>query len=176
MKTTISILAILLVSIIIMSPTHALADTPYIVEPMICKGKIFGNTAQVHPSYAQIMMKFNNFYSTRKDGSLALSLNVQNDYAPEGYRMDEDNASWVESWFMGPITRDGNEINDKVLVSFQTLKLKITQSRELEDGRKLQILDGLLLIKYGSVGNYGYRLKCKAIVVKQPSGVMDLTR
>ncbi len=166
----------MVISLILGSVSQAFADTPYIVEPMICKGKIYGNTEQVHSSYAQILIKLNTFYSKRKDGSLALSLNVQNDYAYENTRMDAKTASWGESWFMGPMTRNGNKINPKELTPFHKLSLKVIESKVLDDGRLFQVLNGILEIKNSPAGSYGYRLKCKAIVVKKPSGVMDLTK
>jgi hypothetical protein len=158
------------------SVSQAFAAVPYFVEPMNCKGKIVGNTGQVHSSYFQIGMQLKSFLSRRADGKLASSLEVKNSYFGPHERVVFDPEHYSEQWFMGPLAREGKHVVRKNLSGRgDDLKLTVVETR-VNGGLKRERLVGTYMNPNSVAGSYGYELQCVATVVAEPSTVVDNTR
>ena len=163
---------ILLLSLIAFSAKAEL----YTVDPMICKGKLIGDTTQVHTSYTKLLQKFESFQSTRRDGTLANSLEVSNSYASPGERLDVSTASWGEVWQMGPLSLKGKNVVRKDLSGRgDDLALTITGTKTV-NGKRVDTLKGTWMNPNSVAGSYGYQLECQATVVKTPSRRDDCRR
>jgi hypothetical protein len=154
---------------------QAFADSFYLVEPMICKGKRFG-AQQASDDYAQLVIRFTSFRSTRRDGTLANSLQVETFYfAPdEDTTIDADSAG--ERWHLSPLRRDGSRVYHPSLSGRDDrLELRILESSRRQ-GAVTHTLVGQYIVSGSVVGDYAYKLSCVARVVKTPSRVDDYTR
>lgn len=143
------------------------ASQDFYVDPMYCVGQITGNTQSIHPSYFQIFMKLESVYSKRSDGSLAPTLIVSNDYGYKGQLFNPKTAKWGEVWYMGSLQQQGYSVFRKNLSGRNDdLSLKavsgVSSKLKLEGTYRL--------------GSYGYNLQCSALVVAQPTRVIDRTK
>ena len=149
----------------------AIAPDAYLVEPMLCQGRIFGDTSKVHPDYSQVLMKFTSFKSTRKDGSLADSLQIENAYFGPDETVQPESAQFVETWYTGPLKKKGGQVTRASLSGrSDRLELKV-----LATTGHTEKLEGEYVIPHGVTGPYGYRLDCTATVVENPSRVDNFT-
>jgi hypothetical protein len=149
----------------------AIASDAYLVEPMLCQGRIFGDTSRVHPDYSQVLMRFISFKSTRKDGSLADSLQIENAYFGPEETVLLDSADFVETWYTGPLRKKGDQVNRSALSGHgDGLELKVSATNG-----NTEKLEGDYLIPHGVTGSYGYHLSCTATVVENPSRVDNFT-
>lgn len=145
----------------------AFAAEKYFVQNMVCKGEIDGNPREMHPSYTQILMVFTSFKSTRRDGSLADSLEVKNDYAGPGEKLDENSARFGEVWQMGPLYKSGQRVFRKSLSGRDddlNLTVKYVQHRR---GANVEILEGYWSTDGDVANRKGYKLRCTANVVSE---------
>lgn len=153
----------------ILFAAHAVANT-YIVDPMICRGKMLA-TSQAHPSYTELMQRFVSFYSTRRDGTRALSLETSNVYGEPG-EVIPTTAEGQEVWYGAPLRLDGKKVSAPDIVG--ELDLTIVSSRRVR-GKKIDTLRGRWMKSGDVVRGHGYELECEATVVARPSRVDDYT-
>lgn len=152
------------------------APAPYIANPMICTGKIFGDTRNVHSSYFQLLMKLQTVYSVRRDRSKALTLEVSNAYYGPREKIDPAKVSFGEVWYMGPLAIEGDIVARPSLSGRgDDLKLKRVGTKRAGNRQIDQFL-GVWTQPNSVGGNIGYQLSCEAVVTAQPTRVIDLTR
>jgi hypothetical protein len=155
----------------------ALATVPvsaaenYLVEPMLCEGRIYGDTSRISPDYFQVLMKFTSFKSTRKEGGLADSLQVENAYFGPGETIIPEQADFMETWYMGPLKKSGARVYRSSLTGRgDDLELKV-----ISTSGSAEILEGNFENPHTVAGAHGYKLKCKSKVVETPSRIDDNT-
>ena len=147
----------------------------YLVEPMLCGGKIDKRPSSMDPSYSQILMKFVSFKSKRTDGQWVDSLVVRNDYFGPSEKINYDTDNYGEEWFMGPLSISADKVTRKSLSGRNdNLALTITGTT-VKNGKKVQTLEGTYSPNGTVVGSYVYNLKCTATVVSEPSRRDDRT-
>jgi|GEM_PF-6790007 len=160
-----------------LNATNVFAADLYLVEPMVCRGEIIGNPREMHPSYAQLLMVVTSFKSTRRDGSLADSLEIRNDYAARGEKMDPETANFGEVWQRSPMYVKGDSVfHPSVSGRDDQLKLKIRSKVINRNGTETHTLTGYLSTEGDVAGRKGYQLECKAVVVENVKRVDDNTR
>lgn len=145
----------------------------YLVEPMLCGGRIEKRPGEIHPDYSKILMKFVSFKSKRTDGQWVDSLSVSNDYFGPNEPIDYDTEHFGEEWFMGPLSISGKQVSRKSLSGRNDdLNLKIKNSIR-QNGKRIDTLEGTYAPNKS--GSYVYKLNCKATVVTEPSRRDDNT-
>jgi len=142
----------------------------YTVDPMICRGKLLPNT-RVHESYTELLQRFVSFSSTRRNGTLAPSLEVSNVYGNPG-QVISATADGQEVWQLKPLRLNGNKVTHPDFVG--ELQLTIVSSKTV-GGKRTDTLRGNWIQSGSVVGGHGYELNCTANVVKTPSRVDDMT-
>lgn len=144
----------------------------YVVDPMICRGKLMPN-ARVHESYTELLQKFESFTSMRRNGTPAPSLEVSNAYGNPGEQLEEASARWGEVWQMAPLRVKGNKVTHPNFVG--TLDLTITSSKTA-GGTRTDTLTGVWFQGDSVAGGHGYNVTCTANVVKTPARTVDCRR
>lgn len=140
------------------------ASELYFVQDMECRGTVEGG-AHSGADYSQILMVFTSFKSTRRDGTLANSLEIKNDYAKLGEKMDPETANWGEIWQGAPLRKAGQKVFRKSLSGRDDdleLTVKYVQHRR---GAQVEILEGFWSTEGDVGGRKGYNLRCTAHVV-----------
>lgn len=159
-------------ALMVLATLPAFATDHYLVEPMLCQGKIFGDNSRVHPDYSQVLMKFTSFKSTRKDGTLVDSLQVENAYFGPDEIISPEAAEFVEAWYMGPLKKAGNRVFRADLSGRDDdLELKVISAK---DGT--ETLEGTYSDPGSVAGSYGYKLTCEATITDKPSRVDNFAR
>ncbi len=149
-------------------PASSIGDL-YLVEPMLCSGKVASKPASMQEDYVNITMQFTSFLAKRKDGSFANSLEVKNGYGSNSSVGDE-------VWYMSPLRKINQTVHHDAL-SGRNDELDLTiEKTETKGGQTVQTLRGTWAPDGTVVGNYTYNLNCTATLVKKPSRVDDLTR
>jgi len=129
-----------------------------LVEPMTCKAK---QTSE--DGYGDFTMTFTSFKSTRKDGTLANSLEIERPSHSNGY------TSPLYISKDGVITKELGAYNEKV-----TLTAK-NYDKDRTDYPYTLKLKGELTAEGTVVGDTSYNLTCTANVVKKVSRIDDYT-
>ena len=141
----------------------------YIVDPMICRGQLLPSSG-AHESYTVLLQKFESFRSTRRNGTLAPSLEVSNTYGNPGEVINERTAVGQEVWQLAPLRVTGNKVTHPSFVG--ELDLTITQT-VTRNGKRTDTLRGTWLQSGSVVSGHGYNLTCTAKVVAVPTRTDD---
>lgn len=166
----------ILTLILTLATSAAFASELYIVEPMNCRGEIYGNTDQVHPSYTQLALTLNSARSVRRDQTFADSLEVSEDYAGLGEEVVFNHKAGSGGWYMGPLIVEGKNVTRKNLSNRgDDLNLKIVSSRR-KNGQRFDKLVGTWFQEGSVAGAHGYKLTCIAQVVREAELVIDMTK
>ncbi|MCX6124791.1 MAG: hypothetical protein NTV34_08585 [Proteobacteria bacterium] len=147
----------------------------YLVEPMLCGGKIDNRPSSMDPSYSQILMKFVSFKSKRAGGQWVDSLVVSNDYFGPSEKINYDSDKHGEEWFMGPLSISADKVTRKSLSGRNDELVLTVTGTYVKSGKRVQILEGTYSPNGTVVGSYVYNLKCTATVVSEPSRRDDRT-
>ena len=144
------------------------ASEIYYVQSMKCEGLVQGDTSRISDDYTKILMKFTSFKSTRRDGSLADSLEIQNAYFGPNEKVEEtENTRWAEGWHGAPLRKSGQRVFRKSLSGRDddlNLTVKYVQHRR---GARIEILEGFYDNGDDVGGTKGYKLRCTANVVSE---------
>ena len=152
-----------LVLMTLFAVTSAEAAQKIYVDKLECTGPVVNKPSSMHPSYSTIFIEVQSFRSMRRDGTLADST----DWA-FGYGKKEDVGG--ERWYNGNLMRSGN----KVFRTDEGLALTIDESYQDKQYGFIR-LTGTYGRQGTVVGDYYYKLKCTARVVKKPSRIDDYT-
>ena len=166
---------IALTLILTLASSAAFASSLYIVEPMNCTGQIYGDTSQVDPSYTQLALTINSARSMRKDGTLANSIEVNEEYFGPKEAVTFKHVAGTGGWYMGPLTIELDQVTRKnVSGRGDDLNLKVVGTYH-KHGRSYDKLEGTWFQPDSVAGAYGYKLTCAAVVVEEASLVIDQT-
>jgi len=164
------ILLFSLISFLSASLSHA--KGLYFVEPMICVGKLQEPIPkQIHKDYYQVVLKFVSFWSTKKNGKKAPSLEINIDWFHADEEVDPNTTRFGTTWYSNPLRRLNN---NRIYATGWTWKdnfedFEIIASKNDTDGAREDLLTGTFLASFGTT----YDLNCTAIPVNSPSRVDD---
>jgi hypothetical protein len=161
-------LSLIALSLVLVSSAHAEA-AKYIVESLVCVGKINQQPAGMHDDYVQMVLKVTSFRSMRKDGSLADSTETGIEYFNKNAKVNRYVTSFGEVFYSAPLYRFGNKVKNVD----GDLNLTITEGAEKTLGSMKLV--GTYGRKESVVGSYFYNLDCSANVVKKSTRIDDLT-
>lgn len=153
--------AILVSLTVLMSVQAMAAERMYLVEPMKCVSTLTSKNKGMAKGYEKENMTFTSMKSTRRDGSLASVLEIERDFASNGY--------------MSPLFISDDGVIKKEIGSYdETIVLKVVKS-EVVNGQRIDTLKGTMSAKGTVVGNTTHSLDCKAVVVNKVKRVDDFT-
>lgn len=179
MKTKIKTVAGLLGLAACMNASSAVAARPsaYVVDPMICVGKIVGNPKGVHSSFFQVLIRMTSAYSMRRDGSKALSLEVTNSYYGPREKIDLNNFSIDEIGYTSSLYSDDLTVSKTDFFrNRESLELKIVSSKAAKNGARIDKLVGVWSRSSTAAGSVSYQLQCEARRTGSPSKIIDLRK
>ncbi len=163
---------IILFSAVISFSAFAKSDL-YLVEPMVCTGKINNKPDFMHPSFTYASVKIVSFWSVRKkDCRLSPSSSTSEDYAEKAEDLKVDRSLNIGGWFDVPVKVEGNKVTAPNGPWPGPMELEIIDRHISEDGKRIDTLKG----RYEYTEDSYYDMDCTATVVESPSHIQNDTK